>query len=71
MVTAPSGASALGDDLEFSNHAGLLIYAPFLDPIFGTSSLSPSQAAIVLPFPFVIWGSDELRRCIQRRRSET
>jgi calcium-translocating P-type ATPase len=56
---------AIGFELAF---AGLLVYAPFLHPIFGTSALSPSQAATVLPFPLLVWGADELRRWMQRRR---
>lgn len=48
-----------------------LVYAPFLHPVFGTADLSLGQLAIVLPFPVVVWGADELRRAIRRRREGT
>ncbi|HEY3609398.1 MAG TPA: cation-transporting P-type ATPase [Pseudonocardiaceae bacterium] len=47
--------------------AFVLVYAPFLHPVFGTAALSPGQLALVLPFPFVVWGADELRRTWRRR----
>jgi magnesium-transporting ATPase (P-type) len=45
-----------------------LIYAPPLHHVFGTASLSPTQLLIVVPFPVIVWGSDELLRWAQRRR---
>ena len=47
--------------------AGTLIFATPLHGWFGTASLSASQLAIVLPFPFIVWGGDELRRWRARR----
>ncbi len=47
--------------------AALLIYAPVMQPVFGTAALSPSQLATVAPFPFIVWGADELRRFIVRQ----
>ena len=47
--------------------AALLIYAPAMHSIFGTAALSPAQLATVAPFPFVVWGADELRRLLIRR----
>jgi calcium-translocating P-type ATPase len=49
--------------------AAALVYAPFLHHIFGTAALSPAQLAVVAPFPFVVWGADEVRRWVQRRRA--
>ncbi len=48
--------------------AALLIYAPALHGFFGTAALSPGQLVTVAPFPFVVWGADELRRLVVRRR---
>ncbi len=48
--------------------AALLIYLPAMQSVFGTAALSPAQLAIVAPFPFIVWGADELRRLIIRRR---
>jgi len=48
--------------------AAALIYLPPLQDLFGTAALSPAHLAILLPFPFLVWGSDELRRWWLRRR---
>ncbi len=48
--------------------AALLIYVPALHPVFGTAALGPLQLATVAPFPFLVWGADELRRARRRRR---
>jgi calcium-translocating P-type ATPase len=49
--------------------AALLVYAPALHAIFGTAALSPAQLATVAPYPFIVWGADETRRMLMRRRS--
>ena len=49
--------------------AAALIYLPFLHHLFGTAALSPAQLAVVVPYPFVVWGADEARRWVQRRRT--
>ena len=48
--------------------AAVLVYLPWLHPVFGTAALSPSQLLVVLPFPLIVWGADEIRRAVQRRR---
>jgi magnesium-transporting ATPase (P-type) len=48
--------------------AAAVVYAPPMQHIFGTASLRPAQLAIVLPFPLIVWGSDEIARWIGRRR---
>jgi hypothetical protein len=55
----------IGFSLAF---AAPLIYAPPLHDFFGTAALEPAQLATVVPFPFVVWGADELRRLLVRRR---
>ena len=47
--------------------AAALIYIPALNSIFGTAALTPAQLATVAPFPFIVWGADELRRLLLRR----
>ena len=47
--------------------AAALIYTPALNGIFGTAPLTGAQLATVAPFPFIIWGADELRRLLLRR----
>ena len=49
--------------------AAALVYLPVTHGLFGTASLSPGQLAIVAPFPFIVWGADEIRRWVVRRRS--
>ncbi len=50
--------------------AMMLVYAPFMHPVFGTEALSLGQLAIVAPFPLIVWGADELRRLRMRRHEE-
>jgi len=66
LFTNPAllGGIAVGIAFAFT-----LVYAPFLHPIFGTAALSIGQLALVLPFPFVVWGADELRRAWLRART--
>jgi magnesium-transporting ATPase (P-type) len=47
--------------------AAALVYLPALHGFFGTEALSPDQLAVVAPFPFIIWGADEIRRLLLRR----
>jgi calcium-translocating P-type ATPase len=47
---------------------GLLIYVPPFQVLLGTASLPPEDLLLVLPFPFIVWGADELRRWALRRR---
>ena len=47
--------------------AAALIYLPPLHAAFGTAALGPAQLATVAPFPFLVWGADELRRYRRRR----
>jgi magnesium-transporting ATPase (P-type) len=46
-----------------------LIYLPPLQDIFGTAPLRPVELAILMTFPVVVWGADELRRARLRRHS--
>jgi calcium-translocating P-type ATPase len=45
-----------------------LVYLPALHRVFGTASLSPRQLLVVAPYPFIVWGADELRRALVRHR---
>jgi calcium-translocating P-type ATPase len=46
-----------------------LVYVPPLQALFGTAALGPAELVLLLPMPFVVWGSDEARRWVVRRRS--
>ncbi|MFC5130333.1 cation-translocating P-type ATPase [Paeniglutamicibacter kerguelensis] len=49
--------------------AGIVFIAP-LQAIFGTTVPEPWQLALLLPFPFLVWGSDELLKYTLRRRND-
>ena len=46
-----------------------LIYVPLLQDVFGTAALPLDAVLFVVPFPFIVWGADEIRRWLKRRRS--
>jgi calcium-translocating P-type ATPase len=48
--------------------AAAVIYLPPMQSAFETAALSPAQLALLAPFPLIVWGSDELRRWVLRRR---
>jgi magnesium-transporting ATPase (P-type) len=47
--------------------ATAVVYLPALNDFFGTEPLSSGQLAIVAPFPFIVWGADEIRCALARR----
>jgi calcium-translocating P-type ATPase len=49
--------------------AAALIYLPPLQDLFHTAPLGPVELALLALFPPLVWGSDELRRWVMRRRS--
>jgi calcium-translocating P-type ATPase len=49
--------------------AAVFVYAPPLQALLGTAALPPSDLALLLPFPFIVWGADELRRWLIRHRA--
>jgi calcium-translocating P-type ATPase len=51
--------------------AALLVYIPPFAELFGNAAPTPSQLAILIPFPFIIWGADETRKWIVRRHNTT
>jgi magnesium-transporting ATPase (P-type) len=48
--------------------AALFVYLPAFQTLLGTAALPPSDLLILLPFPFIVWGADELRRYVSRTR---
>jgi calcium-translocating P-type ATPase len=48
--------------------AAAVVYVPACQSIFATAALTPTQLLIVVPFPIVVWGVDELRRARLRHR---
>ena len=48
--------------------AAAVIYVPVLQSAFGTAALGWQELAVLAFFPLLVWGSDELRRWVVRRR---
>jgi hypothetical protein len=49
--------------------AAALVYLPTLQAVFGTAALPPWILLMLLPFPVLVWGADELFRWSMRCRS--
>ncbi|HET9153184.1 MAG TPA: cation-translocating P-type ATPase, partial [Solirubrobacterales bacterium] len=47
--------------------AAILIYVPVFQDLLGTAALPAKDLLLVAPFPFIVWGADELRRWRLRR----
>ncbi|BBX82146.1 cation-translocating P-type ATPase [Mycolicibacterium aubagnense] len=47
--------------------AAVIIYVPPVQTVLGTAALSPTMLALTIPYPFIVWGADELRRWLIRR----
>ncbi|MGW3076140.1 HAD-IC family P-type ATPase [Kitasatospora sp. NPDC001132] len=52
-------------DLVFS------VYAPPLQSLLGTAVPPARDLVLLLPYPLIVWGADELRRWLLRRRAAT
>jgi magnesium-transporting ATPase (P-type) len=48
--------------------AAAIIYVPILQELLGTAALPAHLLLITVPFPFIVWGADEIRRYLARRR---
>ncbi len=48
--------------------AAVFVYAPPLQSLLGTAALPVRYLVLLLPYPFVVWGADELRRWFVRSR---
>ncbi|MFD2351140.1 hypothetical protein ACFSTC_20120 [Nonomuraea ferruginea] len=46
----------------------MLIYTPPFQALLGTAALTMDMLAFVAPFPLIVWGADEIRRWLLRRR---
>jgi calcium-translocating P-type ATPase len=50
--------------------AAALIYLAPLQDVFGTAAIAPQYLVLLVAFPPIVWGSDEVRRWLLRRRSK-
>ncbi len=49
--------------------AAAFVYAPPLQSLLGTAALPLRDLAFLAPYPFIVWGADELRRALVRARA--
>ena len=47
--------------------AAVFVYAPLSQSILGTEPVPATDLLVLAPFPFVVWGADEVRRYLLRR----
>jgi len=47
--------------------AAVFVYTPPLQTLLGTAALPATDLLILLPYPFIVWGADELWRLLLRR----
>ncbi|WP_052372477.1 cation-translocating P-type ATPase [Amycolatopsis taiwanensis] len=50
--------------------AAFFVYTPPLQNLLGTAALPPSDLLLLLPYPVIVWGADELRRYFIRRHAQ-
>jgi hypothetical protein len=51
--------------------AALFVFAAPLPTLLGTAALPLSDLALLIPYPFIVCGAEELRRYLVRRRAAT
>ena len=51
--------------------AAVCVFAPPLQALLGTAALPTRYLLLLLPYPLIVWGADELRRYLVRRRSRS
>ena len=44
-----------------------IVYIPPPQDLLGAAPLPPQLLLVTLPFPFIVWGADEIRRYLLRR----
>ena len=49
--------------------AAIFVYTSPLQQLLGTAALRPAALLILLPYPFLVWGADELRQYLIRTRT--
>jgi calcium-translocating P-type ATPase len=50
--------------------AGLFVYLPPLESLLATAAPPGRNLLFLVPYPFIVWGADELRRWLLRRSAE-
>jgi magnesium-transporting ATPase (P-type) len=65
VATNPMLLWGIAFELAF---AGAIAYVPLFQKIFDTAGVSTEVVLLMLPFPLIVWGADETRRWLLRRR---
>ncbi|MFI8852946.1 cation-transporting P-type ATPase [Streptomyces sp. 891-h] len=65
LTTNPLLLVGIAFELAFT---AVLIWAPPFQSVFGTAPLPWDVVLLLLTFPVLVWGTDELRRWLRRRR---
>jgi calcium-translocating P-type ATPase len=65
VFSNPYLLAAIGGVILF---AGAFVYLRPLQSLLGTAALPAQDILFLLPYPFIVWGADELRRWAIRRR---
>ncbi|MYT99457.1 MULTISPECIES: cation-transporting P-type ATPase [unclassified Streptomyces] len=63
LFTNPLLLAGIAFELVFT---AALVYLPPLQDLFGTAALPWDVVALVAAFPFIVWGTDEMRRARRR-----
>ena len=64
MLSNPQLLAAIGVEVVF---VAALVYLPPLQPAFGTAAPPWWVLLVLLPFPVLVWGVDEIARAVRRR----
>ncbi|MET3982810.1 cation-transporting P-type ATPase [Streptomyces sp. PvR034] len=65
FFTNPLLLAGIAFELAFT---AALVYVPLLQGVFGTAALPLDVVALIVVFPVLVWGTDELRRLRRRTR---
>jgi Cation transporting ATPase, C-terminus len=49
--------------------AAVFVFAPSFQALLGTAVPPAREMLLLIPFPFIVWGADELRKWVIRSRS--
>ncbi len=66
VLTNPLLLWGIAFELAFT---AAIVYVPPLQDLFHTAGLGMYELLFLAPFPFIVWGADELRRAHQRTRT--
>ena len=65
LMSNPLLLAGIGFEIAFT---AAVVYLPALQQLFGTAPPAGWQVVALAPFPFIVWGSDELWRYFRRHR---